>query len=159
MATKKKPYTKSSLIPLSSIVSNPSVKSKGIYAYNILTHIRRQWEASVGRIKEFSFPYKFRDGVLSVAVTDSIWYSEIKFLKKEILEKISAVNSEVTELRFTLTDDKVISPLSPPKELPPVYRALSDNEINSIENTAELIKDPELREIFRNAMSKSLSKG
>jgi hypothetical protein len=153
---KKKPFTKSCLIPLSSIISNPYVKSKSVYAYHVLTRLKEQWENSVGdKMKSFSFPYKFRDGTLYVAVTDSIWFSEIKLLKKEILEKINSVNSEVADIRFTLTDYK-FTPPSPKIEKTAGDKPLSEKELNYIEETSSSIKDVRLREIFRNAMGKSL---
>jgi hypothetical protein len=158
VGARKKPFTKGSLTPISAIVSSPSVKSKGIYAYHMLARLKEHWAESVGdRMKELSFPYKFRNGTLYIAVTDSIWLSEIKLLKNEILEKINSTNPEVVDIHFKLTDYKINS--LPPKEEETIKeRVLSERELRNIEETAGIIKDKELREIFRGAMSKSLKR-
>jgi hypothetical protein len=159
MGTRKKPFTKATLIPISAIVSNPSVKSKGIYAYHMLARLKANWAESVGdRMKELTFPYKFRNGTLYIAVTDSIWLSEISLLKNEILEKINSVNPEVADLHFKLTDHKINPPLNEEKSVNVKERALSERELRNIEETAGIIKDEKLRDIFRNAMSKSLKR-
>jgi hypothetical protein len=154
MAAKKKPFTKSAPIPLSALISNPSVKSKGVYAYHLSARLKKLWELAVGgKVKEFSYPYRLRDGVLYVAVTDSIWFSEIKLISKEILEKVNAIDGEITDLRFKLTDEKVkaASQLEQVKE----NIVLTEDETRLIGETAEQIKDQNLREIFRNSMTSS----
>jgi hypothetical protein len=154
MAAKKKPFTKSAPIPLSSLISNPSVKSKGVYAYHLSARLRKLWELAVGgKVKEFSYPYKLRDGVLYVAVTDSIWFSEIKLISKDILEKVTAVDGEITDIRFKLTDEKVKTAAS--QAFQTKENVLSEDETQLIGETAERIKDQSLREIFRNSMTLS----
>jgi hypothetical protein len=157
----RKPFTKSTPIPLSSLISNPSVKSKGVYAYHLSARLKKLWELAVGgKVKEFSYPYRLRDGVLYVAVTDSIWFSEIKLISKEILEKVNAADGEITDIRFKLTDEKVTASASRIERIKE-NAVLSEDETRLIGETAERIKDQELREIFRNSMSASykLSKG
>jgi hypothetical protein len=62
----------------------------------------------------------------------------------------------VADIRFTLTDDR-IPPLSAKEEKTAARRELSENDLLIIEETSGLIKDPKLRDIFRNAMSKSFT--
>ncbi|MDR2105489.1 MAG: DUF721 domain-containing protein [Deferribacteraceae bacterium] len=153
----KKPFTKSVLTPLAAIVSDPSVKSKGIYAYHSLTQIRRQWDECIGgKVKEFCFPYKFSNGTLYTAVADSIWYTELKLIKNDILAKLNAVNGEIVDIRFKLTDEKLSISEQKGKKTPQ-ERILAERELKVVEETAELIKDEKLREVFRNAMRRSIS--
>ncbi len=116
------------------------------------------WDSAVGgQIAAKARPANFRDGVLTVMVSNAPWMQQLSFLKKGIIEKINSAMGEelVREIYLKAgTPEKLIVESLPPKKS---SRTLTTVENELIARETADIDDPELREAFAHLLAKHLS--
>jgi hypothetical protein len=119
------------------------------------------WDEVVGKgVAAKAQPVSFRDGTLTVAVSNAPWMQQLTFMKVEILSKLNRALGEDLVRDIYLKAGKVSSPAK--KQAPVRPRQLSAAEREQIARQAAEIDDPELREavtslLARHAASKPLS--
>ncbi len=116
------------------------------------------WDRAVGsQIAAKARPANFRDGVLTVMVSNAPWMQQLNFLKRGIIGKVNAALGEEMVREIFLKAGKPQAPAMetrPPKK---PSRALTAAEKEGIaRDTAEIV-DPELREAFAHLLAKHLS--
>jgi predicted nucleic acid-binding Zn ribbon protein len=80
------------------------------------------WREIVGpRIAKHAQPESFRDGVLVIAVQNSIWLSHLRFLTADLQEKLNREipSSPVKEIHFRLGSVEPASDSRSPRRAPP----------------------------------------
>jgi hypothetical protein len=110
--------------------------------------LKRLWCSIMGeRISLISSPYRIKDGVLSVAVHDSMWIAELPYIKGDMLTKLAVAGLELTDIRFTLS--KVPPPAQPKiMKTPPVS---AEQQIWA-ERMSTAIADDDAREAYLQAL-------
>lgn len=95
-------------------------------------------------------PTFYRTGVLSLLVDDPTWMTELTFLKAELLTRINHLvgKETVKELRMRHGKLSRIKKKVPQKAEPPVLTA---DAVRRIEEWADEIRDPEVKEAMRRA--------
>lgn len=71
--------------------------------------IWEQWPAIVGPVlMHHGMPLRVRDGVLTIAVSSSVWMHRMSYKKSEIVHKIDEIlgPDHVRELFFTLAEEE-----------------------------------------------------
>ncbi len=116
------------------------------------------WDRAVGaQIAAQARPANFRDGVLTVMVSNAPWMHQLNFLKKGIIGKVNAALGEEMVREIFLKAGKPQAPameIRPPKK---PSRALTAAEKEGIARETAEIVDPELREAFADLLAKHLS--
>ena len=98
------PIMKSKLIHISDVI-NAILKDIRPCADTGMAKIWELWQKSVGEtIAKEAKPGAFKDGILIVHVSSSVWMQQLTFLKRDILCKLNSdLNCEmVRELRFKI---------------------------------------------------------
>lgn len=115
------------------------------------------WDRAVGRqIAAKARPASFRDGILTVAVTNAPWMQQLAFLKKGIMEKLNALLGEELVLEIYLKAG--VRHLAPSAPKQPSRRAepLSPAETERIAAQTTAIADPELRSALSDLLARHL---
>jgi hypothetical protein len=116
------------------------------------------WDSAVGeQIAAKARPANFRDGVLTVMVSNAPWMQQLSFLKKGIIEKVNtALGEELVREIFLKagTPEKLPLETRTPKK---PSRPLTSSENELIARETADIADSELREAFANLLAKHLS--
>jgi predicted nucleic acid-binding Zn ribbon protein len=120
------------------------------------------WNRAVGpQIGAKAQPDRIRDDVLYVRVSTSVWMHELQFMKQDIIEKLNGVlgATAVSQIRFFIGN--VEAPPAKPSAQSVSFDAadLKADERDYIHCTLAGIADPELREILRETMSRSILRG
>jgi hypothetical protein len=116
-----------------------------IAEYIVLTKI---WRAAVGvPIAAVAVPVKAEGDTLIVGVSDSLWLSELSYMKEEIIEKLTEGGLEVRDIRFVYRPAKRVEPV---KAFIP--RTPTERELRIVKNVCSVIKDQRLRERAESAM-------
>jgi hypothetical protein len=104
------------------------------------------WDSAVGKqIAGRARPVSFRDGTLTVAVSNAPWMQQLTFLKKGIMEKLNSLLGE------ELVRDIYLRAGKPEKVIPPRnheklrVRELTPEERQKIADQMKAVSDWELR--------------
>lgn len=116
------------------------------------------WDSAVGKqIAVQARPVNFRDGVLTVMVSNAPWMQQLNFMKKGIIEKLNrALGEEMVREIYLRAGRPEALPLEPQLPKRPV-RALTAAENAHIADQTADISDPELREAFARLLTRHLS--
>lgn len=113
-----------------------------------LFELKRLWCSLMGeRISQISSPYRIKDGVLHVAVHDSMWIAELPYIKADMLKKLAEAGLELADLKFTLS--KVPQAKQAAKFQAP---AVSKEQQLWAERLAANISDEKTREAYLKAL-------
>jgi hypothetical protein len=100
-------------------------------------------------------PADIKEGKLVIAVDSPAWLQHLKFLKKELTDKLRPHGIKVIQFRLgsvRINSERQIPSKSAPPE---AFRELTENDIARIDDTVDEIDDAELKEVIRQAMEKS----
>ena len=124
--------------------------------------LEKIWNEAVGpKIAAYARPEAIKRNVLFVKVANSVWMQQLHFLKQDILEKVnrSYENNPVSNIFFSI-DDRVAAaaekkkPPSPERESSP----LKARDKKMIEKSLASIKDEDLKEILKRAMTREMTR-
>jgi hypothetical protein len=122
-----------------------------------LDTLSRRWsDIFSGSLAEHTAPADLKEGMLVIAVDSPVWLQHLKFMKKDILEKLKGHG--VRDIRFkhgSIYRDRE-NAKSVRKAEEPVYRKLTSGEAESIENAVTQIEDAELKTVIRSIFEKSV---
>jgi predicted nucleic acid-binding Zn ribbon protein len=119
------------------------------------------WNRAVGsQISSKAQPDRLRDDVLYVRVSTSVWMHELQFMKQDIIAKLNGTleGSPVTQIRFFIGE---VEALPANREDPTliVARELEPDEKEFIDGAIADVTDPELKEVVKRAMIRSIQRG
>lgn len=107
------------------------------------------WEEAVGsHIAAKAAPASFRDGTLTVRVTNSPWMQQLSLMKADIISSLNSAIGEqlVTDIFFK--QGSVVRGVDGPAEKAVTKRLLTDSEKKQLQECTAEVADPELREAF-----------
>lgn len=120
------------------------------------------WNRAVGpQISAKAQPDRIRDDVLYVRVATSVWMHELQFMKQDIISKLNDIlgGNPVGQIRFFIGE----------VEAPPARREESHQRVDArdlkpgekefIDGTIAGVTDPELRDVLKRAMIRSIQRG
>jgi predicted nucleic acid-binding Zn ribbon protein len=104
---------------------------------------------------------RFTHGTLYIKVSNSVWMQQLQFMKEEITVRINDVigAQRIRNILFSIGAIKVAaSDNAKPAAETAQTVALTQKEIRTIDSCTATLKDPELGEIVRRAMTKGLQR-
>ncbi|MEO0813182.1 MAG: DUF721 domain-containing protein, partial [Myxococcota bacterium] len=113
--------------------------------------IAKVWREAVGaKLAERTAPESFNRGVLLVRAASAAWQNELTYLREELIGRINATLG--TEL---VKDIKVLSGRFQRPKVPESRRKrpLTDREREAVDDAAQAIQDPELRQALERALA------
>ena len=139
-----------------------TLKKKALYLPTKDRPLIDAWNRAVGsQIGSKAQPDRLRNDVLYVRVATSVWMHELQFMKQDIIVKLNGIlgGNPVTQIRFFIGE--VEAP--PAKREEPAQladaRDLKSDEKEFIDGTIADVTDPELREVVKRAMIRSIQRG
>ncbi|HMK55905.1 MAG TPA: DUF721 domain-containing protein [Dissulfurispiraceae bacterium] len=146
---------KRSLQPV-DVLLNSLFRNLGILDRIRLESLRRKWHSTFpGSLSIHTAPTELKENRLVISVDSPAWLQHIRFLQKEIVEKIAAHG--ITQVQFRLgrvrIDEKrkVGEKLAPPE----AFRELTGEDVSRISQVVEDIDDAGLRDQIRQTMEKA----
>jgi hypothetical protein len=146
---------KQSLLPVDSLL-NSLFRNLGISERILIETLRRKWHTIMAEpLSNHTAPADMKNGRLVIAVDSPAWLQHLKFLKKEIADKLKPHG--VSDIRLKLgnvridNQRQITENLAPPES----FRDLTNNDIDRINHAVAEIQDTELRDVIRQAMEKS----
>jgi predicted nucleic acid-binding Zn ribbon protein len=116
------------------------------------------WDSAVGaQIAAKARPVNFRDGVLTVMVSNAPWMQQLNFLKKGLIEKVNAALGEDVVREIFLKAGMPDRPQNDPRPAKKAPRPLTTAETERIARETSDIDNPELREAIASLLAKHLS--
>jgi hypothetical protein len=104
---------------------------------------------------------RLRDDVLYVRVATSVWMHELQFMKQDIIAKLNDIlgGNPVAQIRFFIGE--VEAPSAQREESAQLVdaRDLKPDEKEFIDGTIADVTDPELRDVLKRAMIRSIQRG
>lgn len=124
------------------------------------SRLKDAWNSAVGdMIAVQTSPDRIRGGTLFVKVSTSIWMHQLQFLKQDILEKFQNqwTAEPVERLHFSVGDVTSVSKDGQGKDFfHPTAALLKKRDKQMIEESLDVVKDPELQSLLKRAMIKEL---
>ncbi len=124
-------------------------------------HLKRSWLTVCGEpLSLHTFPVDLRSGSLTVNVDSSPWLQQVKFLKKDLEDKLR--DFQVREIRFRL--GRVAWKHQSRFSVKDAARGLSDEELSDADRewlkaTLLSVRDEDLRDLLRKTIARTISKG
>jgi predicted nucleic acid-binding Zn ribbon protein len=120
------------------------------------------WNRAVGpQISAKAQPDRLRDDVLYVRVATSVWMHELQFMKQDIIAKLNDIlgGSPVAQIRFFIGEVEAPPPQREESAQLVDARDLKPDEKEFIDGTIADVTDPELRDVLKRAMIRSIQRG
>ncbi|MFQ5736130.1 MAG: DUF721 domain-containing protein [Thermodesulfobacteriota bacterium] len=118
--------------------------------------LKKAWTSCVGRsVAKKAAPVSLIGTTLFCAVTSSPWMAELNFHKARIIKKLNEALGEGTVKELVFRPGEVAQepdPGPPAEKKPP--RPLTEAEKRHIEETAEPVTDPALKDLIKRVMEK-----
>ena len=134
------------------------LKELGIEERVRLESMQRSWSTLFpGPVSLHTFPVDSRNGELIVNVDSPAWLQQLKFFKKEMLQKLR--EHRVTDIRFK--HGRIYNPRKSPGKKnvhTPKAGALAGADSSWIDEMTSGIQDPELKESIRKALEKAVTR-
>ena len=118
-----------------------------------------QWEKIIGpAIAQHARPERWQRGTLIIRVEHPTWMQELSFLKVQMIEKLRAAfpTTPLKSIRFEVGEFPKNPALPTKNILQRPKRELQESDEAAIANAVDQIRDPDLRESARRAMSEGL---
>lgn len=116
------------------------------------------WDHAVGKqISAHARPAKFRDGILTVAVTSAPWMQQLTFLKGTILEKLNNALGEPLVTEIYLKAGRLAPASTLPAPAAERKTRLSQDKEKWISSEIASLNDQELRDALGAVMRKALA--
>ncbi|HEX8949726.1 MAG TPA: DUF721 domain-containing protein [Dissulfurispiraceae bacterium] len=121
--------------------------------------IRKEWTALFQEpLSLHTCPVGMKNGELLIHVDSPVWLQQLKFFKQDIAKKLQRYG--VTEVKLKL--GRLYKPLGNRSEgrsvAAPSGKEIRDSEMAWINRTISEIRDPELKENLRRAITKSVAR-
>ena len=101
---------KANPVLLSAIIA-PVLTGLGLGPDIRLEKLKKHWQDIVGTMNaRNTYPLSLRDGILTIAVSSSVWMTQARFYSSTYIKKINSFDSEdgvdIGEIHFTLEKSK-----------------------------------------------------
>jgi predicted nucleic acid-binding Zn ribbon protein len=119
----------------------------------------QRWSHLVGPLlAQKCWPVSVRKGVLLVRVAGPVWMQELQLQKQELLQRVAQVAGpkKIVDIRFTVRGAKAAArtrAMASAEDISPA-RALSQEEMDWVEQTVEGVNDPGLRAVVRRILER-----
>ena len=146
---------KHSLLPVDTLL-NSLFQELGIFERIRIETLKRQWcSIFTEPLCSHTAPVDLKNEKLVIAVDSPAWLQHLKFLKREIADKLKPQG--IKEIQLKLGSVHVDIERQVPENLAPpeAFRDLNDDDIARINHTMATIEDGELKDIIRQTMEKS----
>jgi len=143
------------LLPVDTLL-NSLFRELGISERIRIEALKRQWcSIFADPISSHTAPADLKDGKLFIAVDSPAWLQHLKFLKKEMSDKLKPYG--IKDIKLKLGSVRIDNKRQIPEKFAPPesFRELSDEDIVNIDHTVAGIENGELKAIIRQAMEKS----
>ena len=146
---------KQSLLPVDALL-NSLFRDLGISERIRIETLRRKWCSIFAEpLSSHTAPADLKDGKLVIAVDSPAWLQHLKFLKREISDKLKAHG--IKDIKLKLGSVHIDNEHQMPGKLasPEFFRELTDEDIARIDHTMSGIEDGELKDVIKQAMEKA----
>jgi len=146
---------KQSLLPV-DVLLNSLFRDLGISERIRIETLRRKWfNIFADPLSSHTAPADLKDGKLVIAVDSPAWLQHLKFLKKELSEKLKPHG--IKDIKLKLGSVHIDRECQMPGELAPPesFRELNDEDIARIDHAMARIEDGELKDVIKQAMEKA----
>lgn len=140
---------------LSVLMKNYGLSAK-THEYKIL----KLWDSTFGdNISSHTQPLRLIRGVLTVMVDSPAWMHQLTFYRDELIEKVNDRIGKkiVTDIRFKV--GKVETKKTPDSKLSTPDSQISSQQSEKIEGYLKPVKDIEIREAIKKAITKAIIRG
>jgi len=146
---------KQSLLPVDALL-NSLFRDLGMSERMRIEALKRQWRNIFAEpLSLHTAPMDLKGDKLVIAVDSPAWLQHLKFLKKEISEKLTPYGIKVIQLKLgsiRIDRERQI----PEKAAPPeAFRELTSDDIDGIDSAVAEIGDRDLRDVARHLMEKA----
>ena len=149
---------KQSLLPVDALL-NSLFRDLGMSERIRIEALKRQWRNIFAEpLSIHTAPMEIRGDKLIIAVDSPAWLQHLKFLKKEISEKLANHGIKIIQLKLgsvRLDRERPIPGITAPPE---AFRKLTSNDIACIDSAVAGIGDTDLRDVVRHLMEKAASR-
>ncbi len=146
---------KRSLQPV-DVLLNSLFRDLGISERIRIEALKRQWRTIFAEpLSMHTAPVDLKGGKLVIAVDSPAWLQHLKFLKKEITDKLKPHGINLIQFRTGSIRINIERRIPDRKAMPEDFRELNADDIDRIDHTIGMIEDAELKEAVRSAMEKS----
>ena len=139
-----------------NVLLNSLFRNLGISDRIRLEALRRQWQTIfAGPLSMHTAPVELKASKLVVAVDSPAWLQHLKFLNKEILDKIAS--HDIRSIQLRLGSVRVDSERQIPDKKASLadFRELTDDDRAAIDSAVSGIEDDELKDVIRQTMEKA----
>jgi len=139
-----------------------TLKKKALYLPTKDRTLIDAWNRAVGpQISSKAEPDRLKDDVLFVRVATSVWMHELQYMKQDIISKLNGIlgGNPVKQIRFFIGEIEAASAKRDEQALLVDARDLKPAEKDFIAGTISEVADPELREVLKRAMTRSIQRG
>lgn len=117
--------------------------------FNAYVKLAKAWKECAGDAISFlTTPGNLKEGVLSVAVHDQAWLSEIGFLKGEMIARLNESGIQVSNITFFYKQRRSDAA----RHDPTPRKKMTDKEKKFADRLVDTISDEALRSSFRKAI-------
>lgn len=111
--------------------------------------IKKIWHELAGEmIAKISYPFRYKAGVLHIALRDSAWMAEMPYIKPILTDKLKKIGIEIKDIKFSL------SKIAEKKENPPEeISELNEKDKIFAEKISSLVEKNDARNAFYKALS------
>jgi hypothetical protein len=143
------------LQPINPLLDN-MFRDLGISERIKLDNLKRRWpDIFSGPLALHTLPVDIKDGMLTIAVDSPTWLQHLKFMKKEMIEKLAPFEVKDVKFRHGGVEFRNEIKVYEQKAQPEDFRELTAEDKRRIQQTVDEIDDPDLKESIRKAMEKS----
>ena len=139
-----------------NILLNSLFRNLGISDRIRLEALRRQWQTIfAGSLSMHTAPVELKASKLVIAVDSPAWLQHLKFMNKEILDKIAS--HDIRSIQFRLGSVRFDSERKIPDKKASLndFRELTNDDKTAIDRAVSGIEDDELKDVIRQTMEKA----
>lgn len=139
-----------------NVLLNSLFRNLGISDRIRLEALRRQWRTIfAGSLSLHTAPVELKASKLVIAVDSPAWLQHLKFLNKEILDKIASHHIRNIQFRLGSVHFDSERPIPDKKASLSDFRELTNDDRAAIDRAVSEIGDDELKNVIRQAMEKA----
>lgn len=115
----------------------------------VAMQIKKIWYELAGEmIAKISYPFRYKAGVLYIALRDSAWMAEMPYIKPILTDKLKKIGIEIKDIKFSLS--KIAEKKeNPPEEIP----ELDEKDKILAEKISAVIEKNDTRSAFYKAIA------
>ncbi|MGO9378343.1 MAG: DUF721 domain-containing protein [Dissulfurispiraceae bacterium] len=142
-----------------NVLLNSLFRDIGLADRMRLETLKRQWQKIFpGPVSIHTTPAELKESKLAISVDSPAWLQHLKYLNKEILEKIASHGIKSIQFRLGSIHFENERKIPEVKTSPDDFRELTNDDRADINRVISEIDDDELKDVIRQAMEKAASR-